>query len=215
MPAGRGRDTVFADVAHHEPAAFLGLVEQHVQGEPCTGRLEVLRNKSRQRVIRGNCSMNFTCRQEVADSVSGIIVAVAGPVKPIRSELVPFFTRHLAGFAADADCRVREEARRRPGLRRNTRRNRVDEASEDRRQQAAGGSLVCGNAANSISLLAMSKPPRRLRSRWRIRDRVRRGGDGCNRQRYGRPHVLEPTRAQLADKGFSAVDVGIRVERER
>src|SRR5437660_5808378 len=78
-----------------------------------------------------------------------------------------------------------------------------------------GGSLVCGNAANSISLLAMSKPPRRLRSRWRIRDRVRRGGVGCNRERYGRPHVLEPTRAQLADKRFSAVDVGIRVERER
>src|SRR5262249_10765109 len=77
------------------------------------------------------------------------------------------------------------------------------------------GSFFWVRVANSISLLPMFKPPRRLRSRWRIRDRVRRCGHGCNRQWCGRIDAPKPARAQLAGKGFSAVDVRIRVERER
>src|SRR5262249_15648104 len=48
----QGRQRMFADVSHHQATAFLGVVEQCLQRELCTEGLEVVRNKSRWRVIR-------------------------------------------------------------------------------------------------------------------------------------------------------------------
>src|SRR5262249_30680270 len=70
--------------------------------------------------------------------LAGVIVAVAGPVEPVRGELIPLFTRNLARLAADADRGVGVEARGRMGLRNMTAPERPGEAIEDRRQRADG-----------------------------------------------------------------------------
>jgi hypothetical protein len=41
--------------------------------------------------------------------VTGVVVGIARPNKAVIRHLIPFFARHFAGFATDADSRIGEE----------------------------------------------------------------------------------------------------------
>src|ERR1700722_204449 len=66
-----------------------------------------------------------------------IVVAISGPVKAIRGQLVPLLARPLASLAADADGGVGEKAGGRLGLRRFTMLERISQAPHQLRHRAA------------------------------------------------------------------------------
>src|ERR1700723_751436 len=77
-----------------------------------------------------------------------------------------------------------------------------------------GGSLVCGKADSSFSLLAMSDSPFWLGAGRRVRDRIEgrpvRGG-----YRWGRGGAFDPPGLDLAGARLAFVHAHVRVGQER
>src|SRR5271154_675117 len=119
----RGCEAMLANVAHHEPAVVIR--HGDVQGTTFGGRslAELL----------DELHMAPGCRRQLRR----IVVAVAGPVKPVRGQLIPLLAGDLASLAADAYGSVRVKAGWRTGLRRFTVAERIDQALHQLRHSAA------------------------------------------------------------------------------
>src|SRR5207244_569438 len=77
-----------------------------------------------------------------------VVVAVARPIKPVRGELVPLLARHLAGFATNADRRVRVEAGGGTGRRRHAPAEWADEPVKERGEAPAGWVVARGQCCH-------------------------------------------------------------------
>src|SRR5580658_1903821 len=120
-----GREAMLANIAHHEPAVVIRFVTRVVQGSALAGRPvgELL----------DELHMAPGCRRQLRR----IVVAIAGPVEPIRGQLIPLLACHLASLAADAYGSVRVKAGRTTWRRRLTTEERIDQALRQLRQSAA------------------------------------------------------------------------------
>src|SRR5262245_2837165 len=66
----RRRYTVFADVAHHQPTPSLGSLSNESNENSASDGSKPLEANRNGEFSGGNCSINLTCRQDAADSVS-------------------------------------------------------------------------------------------------------------------------------------------------
>ncbi len=121
----RSRQAVLAMVAHHEPTVKRRLVGHRPQGSKNVRRLF------------GELFNEFHMTPGGRRQLVRIVIAIAGPIKAIRGELVPLLARHLACLAADAYGGVRVKTSSLLGLRRFTTQERVDKASQQLRHRAA------------------------------------------------------------------------------
>src|SRR5262245_29990720 len=125
----RRGDAVLADVAHHQPAPVLRLVEQSLEREDRRGHPRLPRIGTRlgeRGLVELLDELHVTPRGR--GKCPGVVVAVAGPVKTIGRQQVPRLARDLAGLAADTHGGVGEEACGGAGLRRRDGAKRIDEA---------------------------------------------------------------------------------------
>src|SRR5262245_60983068 len=120
----RGRKAVLAHVAHHEPTVRNGLDRRQVQGHALAGWLT------------GELLDELHMAPGRRRQLVRVVVAVAGPVEPIRGQLVPLLARHLARFTSDTHGCVRIEAGSRARLRRLPTTEGIDQASHQLRQSA-------------------------------------------------------------------------------
>jgi hypothetical protein len=116
---------MLAIVAHHEPAVQARLVGLPFRGSKIAWRLD--------RELLNELHMAPGCRRQFIR----VVVAVAGPVKAIRRQLIPLLARYLARLAADANRGVGVKAGGRTRLRRLATQERIDQASHQLRQPAA------------------------------------------------------------------------------
>ncbi len=86
--AGR-RDAMFANIAHHQPAAARRTARNYVQRGPAAF------------ILRGELFNEFHMAPCRGGQCLGVVVAIAAPGQAIGWQLIPLLAGHLASFAAN------------------------------------------------------------------------------------------------------------------